>query len=70
MKKPKLTQWFPGHVKPVHKGVYMTQFSDKCPYSKWDGSRWMDSESTIEKADKAILIGYANKSWRGLAEKP
>jgi thioesterase domain-containing protein len=39
----KLTPWFPGHVKPVHHGIYETDADteDGAPcYQSWNGLWW------------------------------
>lgn len=72
MSKPKLTDWFPPEVKPVHVGVYKTNASVGT-YQKWNGKYWCAFCATV---DRAAHCENSNKSlvqhvrWRGLAVKP
>lgn len=78
MSKPKLTPWFPGHIKPVHVGVYPTRLlaNDEGRviddgFAHWDGKFWGSNYDTPEEAAEAAQPpGYQNKPWRGLAEQP
>jgi hypothetical protein len=72
----KLTEWFPGDVKPVRRGVYERDFGDGTHltfsgFSRWTGSRWAWRGATPDEAasEKAMSINYGLR-WRGLAEKP
>ncbi len=66
----KLTQWFPGDVKPVHVGVYerRLKFRAGVYYSQWDGEKWLRLHWTVEGA--AALAGalsvYQSLPWRGV----
>ena len=66
----KLTQWFPGDVKPVHIGVYerRLKFKTYVYYSRWNGERWQWLHWTVE--DAAASAGapsvYQNLPWRGV----
>jgi hypothetical protein len=78
MSAPKLTPWFPGNIKPVRPGVYETKWiyetggsaSSAGGFSRWTGSRWMDTGPDVEFAARIITTGYHSKQWRGLAEPP
>ena len=78
MSAPKLTPWFPGHIKPVRPGVYQTHwlhYTGGCSasaggFSRWTGSRWLDTGPSVEFAAKLRTVGYPDKRWRGLAEEP
>ena len=70
-KKPKLTPWFPGSVKPVHVGVYQRTWKS-LPFSFWDGRQWL-----LAGYEKRDAMGHSNipssaqsVPWRGLSEKP
>ena len=60
VEEPKLTDWYPLDVAPVHKGSYQVN-NDKNPawpfptYATWDGQKWSDDSIA---------------QWRGLAEDP
>lgn len=70
----KLTKWFPPEVKPVHVGVYQTDFEPlgkDIEYSHWNGVRWGPQWDCIERAACANgTQGIQNKHWRGLSENP
>ncbi len=68
----KLTEWFPGDVKPVRKGVYQRRFGDGCVvFSRWNGRAWMYAHGTIQVAFLETFPTHnTNLKWRGLAEKP
>lgn len=73
MKKPKLTRWFPGHIKPVHVGVYQVDLLASCLcYQHWNGVFFGLYSATIGDAllreDKRSWAQHEN--WRGLSEKP
>ena len=66
----KLTQWFPGDVKPVHVGVYerRLKFKTGVYYSQWDGEKWLRLHLTVEDAaaSAGALSVYQNLPWRGV----
>ena len=70
----KFTEWYPGHIKPVRKGVYQ-QWSgckDVIGYQKWDGKKWSDWYSTIKGAEKSKNFAISccqNDPWRGLKKE-
>lgn len=71
----KLTEWFPGHIKPVRPGVYqqLSAVDKTLGYQRWDGANWSSWYSTVEGAAKATDVAahpFQNDQWRGLAEKP
>jgi hypothetical protein len=72
MRKPKLTPWFPGDVKPVHEGVYLVEVQGHLRFSKWTGSNWNYLSSDKDVAACATSIsGYTQaRKWRGLAQEP
>jgi hypothetical protein len=59
--KPKVTDWFPPDVKPVHIGKYECQVCGDGGQHKWDGENWVFNDGTH--------VGF-NFHWRGLSEKP
>ena len=71
----KMTEWYPPNKKPVHKGVYETEFSTQYGtvlrgFSLWSGKDWSLQHSTM--ATGVFLFGPGaeqNKSWRGFTEK-
>lgn len=71
----KLTPWYPGHIKPVRKGVYQlwSGTRDKIGYQYWDGAFWRSWYSTPETAFSArnsLAAGamFQNDEWRGIAK--
>ena len=65
----KLTQWFPGYVKPVHVGVYerRLRFKTDVYYSRWDGEKWCTLCDTVDEAAHKIFdSAYQNLPWRGV----
>jgi hypothetical protein len=71
-KKPKLTQWFDGSVKPVRDGVYLRYYgSTHDCYSLFKKGVWHLWSETPEKAAKAKgKAHFQLQKWRGLAQNP
>jgi len=72
-KKPKLTQWFDGSVKPVRDGVYERKYPDevRSVYCKFVDGKWWRGGWDIEEASRIRTISdYQNDPWRGLAQNP
>ena len=70
---PKLTPWFPAHVKPTRKGVYFVKFRNSEGYAYWHGRNWGWASDTPSDAlgDTKLTQGaFQQKMWRGLAEQP
>ena len=71
----KMTDWFPPHIKPVHKGVYQIKFSNRnkreAPlYATWNGGRWsVSSNGKNDMYHTRFLYAYQDKYWRGFTEK-
>lgn len=68
-----MTDWFPPDIKPVHSGVYQTEFAagrGDLGYSRWDGVHWRYQYLSKAIAAGSEGIGSQNKRWRGLATKP
>ena len=65
----KYTPWFPGFIKPVHKGVYQRKVSNvvKC-YSYWDGEQWFLGSKSADLAFIEPMLSYNQNGfeWRGL----
>ena len=75
MSKPKLTEWFPGDVKPAREGVYQQLCGDAVVvgYQRWDGRRWYGWRETADEAERAsqtAAAGFQGDPWRGLAQDP
>ena len=64
-----LTDWFPPEIKPVHVGVYQTDF---CGYAHWNGKKWGYGRLSPLDAKTCAVYRSAiqNKSWRGLNFNP
>jgi len=70
----KMTQWFPPHIKPVHRGLYEIKYSERGLYESymwafWDGKKW--SSAAYKKSEDFHKQFDANqdKYWRGFKEK-
>lgn len=71
-----LTDWFPGSVKPVRKGVYQRMYtytygkSTHSQYCYWDGKGWGLGEHTVEQAmtHEIVFMVAPNQvlPWRGV----
>lgn len=70
--RARFSRWFGKSVKPARPGVYETKLRNQIGvfYSKWDGSTWYFSHSTVQSAADDWLPVCSKKRWRGLAEKP
>jgi len=70
-KQPKLTPWFPAHVKPAREGVYRTEGN---VFQYWTGTSWGlccdDKNSAAERVATSHTSLFQHTKWRGLAEKP
>ena len=78
----KMTDWFPSHIKPVHKGVYevRTPNSKENKYAYYDHRGWRLCSNRIDYAEQEkhytsstntsyssmVLVG---SKWRGFTEK-
>ena len=71
MSAPKLTPWFPWHIKPVRPGVYQRE---SLSYSYWTGSHWVASDQTVKEAADPRFFDLPScvqdMPWRGIAEEP
>ena len=74
----KLTPWFPGHIKPVRKGVYRVVFwsEEYTSHCYWDGEFWRNSYCNADHKE-AIYMAFVFKQnknpkqqmpWRGVAK--
>lgn len=67
-----LTDWFPGSVKPVRKGVYQREYiygKAKIPtFCYWDGKQWYAGAHTVDGAACNFPLLAPNQSlrWRGV----
>jgi hypothetical protein len=63
----KLTDWFPGDVKPALTGLYQREYGNdwltKLP-DYWDGRVWR------YKRPEGLIATNQERRWRGLAEDP
>ena len=68
----KLTQWFPGTVKPVRPGVYQRNLWGKGAlpaYSYWNGERWCLCRPTAHEAvEERHPSDVQDAPWRGVAK--
>lgn len=67
-----LTPWFPGNVKPVHKGIYLrTNHNGRQFYSKWDCEFWCAYATNFAVAQEFTKASmFQDWKWRGLAQDP
>lgn len=69
----KLTEWYPGHIKPSRVGVYQQFCGNHIGYQLWDGKYWRGWWSNpIDAAESQWTPGkeFQNDKWRGLAVNP
>lgn len=68
----KVTEWFPGDVKPARKGVYERELNAANRFSYWNGEKWMSSGFTPAEAMRhyGLVSDWQFKGWRGLASDP
>lgn len=70
-KKPKLTKWFDGSVKPVRDGVYQRRHFVGKVYSLFSNGHWCLNQPTTLQASRAYYFSSRQDlPWRGLAEQP
>ena len=66
----KLTEWFPGHVKPVHEGPYERLWceGESAGYSYWNGSSWglLADTPTQARRDMRYTTAWQDLPWRGV----
>ena len=67
----KVTDWFPGDVKPVRRGVYERDYRNGgIAFAMWNGRRWMyKGDTPTEAFNETMQSRNSNLKWRGLAEK-
>jgi hypothetical protein len=71
----KLTEWYPGDVKPVRSGVYQ-QWDGRgwtIGYQRWNGRKWyawFDCPEAASTTHCAASSEFQNDPWRGLAQDP
>lgn len=69
-----LTDWFPGSVEPVRKGVYEREYiygkATITSYCHWDGKYWFMGKGTVEGAEACLQSGLVapkqSLRWRGV----
>lgn len=69
----KLTDWYPGDVKPVRVGVYEREYplSGIGCYCKWDGKMWHSGYENVDRASiEPAISNIQNLPWRGLSKDP
>lgn len=67
------TDWLPGDVKPVRRGVYERQCRNRPHlFCKFDGVKWYAGQNTPQEAERARLPSIFGDSlpWRGLTQPP
>lgn len=72
-KKPELTPWFDGYVKPVRPGVYERKYPGfrGRSFNRWCGRMWFFVGESIEEASDEVAYSPARHlPWRGLAQDP
>ena len=77
MNTPKMTPWFPPHIKPVYAGEYNASlFCDPVSRRYWNGEYW---SAVYNNSDPADFKRWARNcwvpdsefiEWRGLAKNP
>ena len=69
-----MTDWFPPHIKPVHKGVYEITFTSRhnmyAPmYATWNGEKWSSGSYNLCDKFHQLFNANQNKYWRGFTEE-
>jgi hypothetical protein len=55
------TEWYPGEIKPIRKGVYQRSNNDIILYSYWNGCYWCSGGDTVE-------LALEFKRWRAVQQ--
>lgn len=62
-----ITDWYPPHIKPVRKGVYITRKNGLVFFQYWTGRFWNTRMGTLRGADlikhKSI---HQDVEWKGI----
>ena len=76
----KLTEWYPGHIKPVRVGVYERDYgpteNGESIFCHWNGKRWSWGGNSVDDVQRAMSVvkeissGRQSLPWRGLASDP
>jgi hypothetical protein len=71
---PAVTDWIPGHIKPVRVGVYERQ-TNVGRWSYWSGEFWATADNVSPSGAMnpgwiGIPSGVQDAPWRGLASDP
>jgi hypothetical protein len=74
----KLTKWYPGHVKPVRKGVYQRLMPDGLVYARWNGEHWLSGVPWLlprpwwdkPNRKRPDLSFFQHCEWRGVTKPP
>jgi hypothetical protein len=72
MTAPKVTDWFPASVKPVHVGVYEAEpYEGLRHYSWWCGTMFHGcwGSPTYAEKQRQSLGGFIVNRWRGLTKR-
>lgn len=71
-KKPALTAWIDGSVKPVRQGTYQRRVADIVFFAHWDGESWCRFWDSAWYAGRERRISFEQNAWpwRGLAADP
>lgn len=65
------TPWFPGHIKPVHFGVYKRRnVVGYITFSRWADCWCATGTSAKEAAKMTFASCWQDLEWRGLTEQP
>jgi hypothetical protein len=72
--KPAVTEWIPGHIKPVRVGVYERD-TNLGRWSYWSGEFWATADtvspsSAMDPEWIGLPSGTQDAPWRGLASDP
>jgi hypothetical protein len=66
----KLTEWYPGTVKPVRDGVYQRRFArdDEPVFCMYKGGKWRVWANSPENAEAYVSISAVQERyhWRGV----
>jgi hypothetical protein len=72
-KKPQLSEWIDGSVKPTLPGVYQRRwpFSGEHCFFRFDGRAWRSASKTpLWASIESDISSFQDLPWRGLARDP
>ena len=64
-----LTNWYPPHIKPVRRGVYITRSKGQIYFQYWTGNYWNVRVSSIQMASQIKQRSqHQEVYWKGITK--